>query len=135
MAVINHRSSDQPTNPHRALHATGSRRARARGQTTVATTQPDRLPDAIYERTMRQLGVSAGTLTAVLLALIARTVVDGLSFVNGLAETLTAVCLIASLRLRRTGRRLIRDANPGSPGSTRRPSDRTDAESVTLLDR
>jgi hypothetical protein len=79
----------------------------------------DHLPDAIYDREIRRLRASVGVLTATELALITRTVVDGLNFTNGLAAGLVALLLIASLRLWRTGRRLKRDANPSSTNSAR----------------
>jgi hypothetical protein len=89
-----------------------------------------RLLDAIYERAMRRLRVSAGVLIATELALIARVAIDGLGLSNTLAVALTALLLMASLCLLRMGRRLNRDANlsltdnpqgfPESLGSRRR---------------
>jgi hypothetical protein len=118
MGLTDDRCTDQLPSPRRARRATDSARRRSpRGQTKVTPTQPSRLPDALYERAMTRLRVSVGMLTAIELALIARTVLDGLTFVNALAEALTAILLIASLRLRRMGRRLNRDANPSLTGS------------------
>jgi hypothetical protein len=77
------------------------------------------LPDAIYERTIGRLRVTAAMLAAVEVALIARAVVDGLNFANGVAGAVIAVMLIASLWLWRTGRRLRRDANPSLAGGRR----------------
>ena len=55
---------------------------------------------------MAQLRVTIRVLSAALLALLARIVVDGVTIADGLAEALIVVLLIASVRLWRYGRRL-----------------------------
>jgi hypothetical protein len=72
----------------------------------------------VYSQTMRRLRVCIGLLTALLLASVARAVIDGLTpgLVLGLA--LTAALLLAALGLWRTGsRRKPHDAAP--PGAER----------------
>ncbi len=59
-----------------------------------------------YDRSMAQLRVTIRVLSAALLALLARIVVDGVTIADGLAEALIVVLLIASVGLWRYGRRL-----------------------------
>jgi hypothetical protein len=54
---------------------------------------------------MGRLRVAIGALSAVLTALIARTVTDGLTVAGALAEALIVALLIASVGLWRYGRR------------------------------
>jgi membrane protein implicated in regulation of membrane protease activity len=68
---------------------------------------------------MKRMRVSIGMLIAIEVALIAHAVADGLNFANALAGALTALLLVASVWLWRTGRRLSRDSNLPSTGSTR----------------
>jgi hypothetical protein len=63
--------------------------------------------------------MSIGMLAAIESALVARAVVDGLNFANAFVGALMALLLIASLWLRRTGRRLNPDTNPCKTRSTR----------------
>jgi hypothetical protein len=69
------------------------------------------VPQAIYERTMRRLRVAIRLLTVVLLAVVARSVSDGLSMAGGITGTAIALLLISSLGLWRQGRRMRPDVN------------------------
>jgi ABC-type proline/glycine betaine transport system permease subunit len=66
----------------------------------------DATAQAIYERTMRRLSVAIRLLTVVLLALVARSVIDGLNIADVIAGTAIALLLIASVGLWRQGCRL-----------------------------
>ena len=59
-----------------------------------------------YDRAIRQLRVCVRALSAVLVALIARSVIDGPSFAVVLTAALTAILLFASGALWLYGRRL-----------------------------
>jgi hypothetical protein len=54
---------------------------------------------AAYDRAIRQLSVCLGVLSAVLVALVARSVIDGPTLTAVLAEALIAVLLLASRAL------------------------------------
>jgi hypothetical protein len=60
-------------------------------------------PQDVYTQTMRRLRVYIALLTSILLASIARAVVDGLTPGLALALALTAVLLVAALGLWRVG--------------------------------
>jgi hypothetical protein len=64
------------------------------------------LNQADYDRAIGRLRVCARVLSAVLLALIARSVIDGASLAVVATEALIAVLLLASGALWRYGRRL-----------------------------
>lgn len=69
---------------------------------------------------MRKLRIGTWALSAVLLAVIARTIVDGLTTAAELTGALVALTLLAVLLLRRRGRGL----EPGrSAAATRRASE------------
>jgi hypothetical protein len=68
------------------------------------------MTQAIYERTMWRLRVAIRLLTVVLLALVARAVIDGLDVADVVTGTAVALLLIASVGLWRQGRRLRPDA-------------------------
>ena len=59
-----------------------------------------------YDRAIRRLRVCVRVLSAVLLALIARSVIDGVNLAIVLTEALIALLLLASAALWRHGRRL-----------------------------
>jgi len=79
---------------------------------------------SIYDQAMGRLRVAIKVLGAVLIALIARTVVDGPSVAGALAEALIVVLLVASAGLWRCGRRLEPPAGSSphalSPGGCER---------------
>jgi hypothetical protein len=64
------------------------------------------LQQPAYDRAIRQLRVCVRVLSAVLVALIARSVIDGASLAIVLSEVLIALLLLASGALWRYGRRL-----------------------------
>jgi len=64
------------------------------------------LNQAAYDRAIRRLRVCVRVLSAVLLALIARSVIDGANLAFVLTEALIALLLLASAALWRHGRRL-----------------------------
>jgi hypothetical protein len=72
--------------------------------------QPD------YDRAIRQLRVCVRVLSAVLLALIARSVIDGASLAVVVGEALIALLLLASAALWRYGRRLEPHARARTAG-------------------
>jgi hypothetical protein len=69
------------------------------------------MSQATYERTMRRLRVTIRLLTVVLLALVARSVTDGLNVAAVITGTAIALLLIAAAGLWRQGRRLRPYAN------------------------
>jgi hypothetical protein len=73
----------------------------------TSSTAPNQLA---HDRAMRQLRVCVRVLSAVLLALIARSVIDGANLAVVLSEALIALLLLASGALWRYGRRLAPDA-------------------------
>ena len=76
---------------------------------------------AAYDRAIRRLRVCVRVLSAVLLALIARSVIDGANLAVVLTEALIALLLLASAALRRYGRRLQphASATPAARGEKR----------------
>ncbi len=70
------------------------------------TYTPQALPRAVWEREMRRLQVGVRVLAAVLLALATRIIVDGLEPVSAATSGVIAVLLVATIGLRREGRRL-----------------------------
>jgi hypothetical protein len=64
----------------------------------------------IYDRSMERLRVTIRVLSALLVALLARILSDGLTIAVGLSEALIALLLLAALGLWRHGRRLGSDA-------------------------
>ncbi len=80
---------------------------RHRGRRWALLAVQSRLGSGIpYDRAIRQLRVSVRVLSAVLLALIARSVIDGATLALLLSEALIAVLLLASGALWRYGRRI-----------------------------
>jgi hypothetical protein len=80
------------------------------------------LNHAAYDRATRQLSVCLGVLSAVLTALVARSVIDGPKLTTVLAEALIAVLLLASGALWRYVRRLEAHASalgPATPAARR----------------
>jgi hypothetical protein len=75
------------------------------------------IPPAIYERTMRRLRVTIRLLTVALLALVARSAIDGLNIADVITGTAIALLLIASVGLWRQGVRLPPDADARQSGS------------------
>jgi hypothetical protein len=74
--------------------------------------------EAVYTRTLRHLRICIGLLTALLLACVAHTVTDGLTAGLATGIALTALLLVAALRLWRiASRREPQDAPP--PGTER----------------
>lgn len=59
-----------------------------------------------YATAMRRLRTSIAITSSLLLALIARTLIDGLNFACGLAGAVTSVALLTSVGLWHQGRRL-----------------------------
>jgi hypothetical protein len=60
---------------------------------------------AIWEREMRRLAAGIRLLVVVLVALLARTVISGPTFANGLAALISAALIVMSWLLARFGRR------------------------------
>ena len=60
--------------------------------------------------------MTIGVLTATLVALLARTLLDGLSLAGGLADGVIALLLLTALGLWRQGRQLA--SHPDSPHSS-----------------
>jgi hypothetical protein len=71
----------------------------------MAATDSCEFKHDVWEREMRRLGVSTRVLAAVLLALIARILVSGLTLAGGVAAMVCAALTLASLLLTRYGRR------------------------------
>ncbi len=70
--------------------------------------RPSRSRDAqhaVWEREMRRLGLSTRLLAVVLLAVLARIAIGGLTAVNGVAAGVSGSLTLASLLLTRYGRR------------------------------
>ena len=89
---------------------------RHRGRRWALLTAPNRLASGIpYERAIRQLRVYVRVLSAVLLALVVRSVVDGTTLAVLLSEALIALLLLASGVLWRYGRRIEPHARPRTP--------------------
>jgi hypothetical protein len=61
---------------------------------------------------MRQVVLTIRVLGSLLLALLARTAIDGPSAAAGIAEAVTALLLLASVGLWRKGKRLSLDSGP-----------------------
>jgi hypothetical protein len=74
------------------------------------------LDQRTYNRAKRQLRVCVRVLSALLLALIARSVIDGASLAVVLSEVLIALLLFVSGALWRYGRRLERDSRARAAG-------------------
>jgi hypothetical protein len=74
----------------------------------------------IYERTMCRLRVAIRLLAVVLLALVARGLIDGLTAADVISGTVIALLLIASVGLWRQGRRIRPDAGPRQAVTTPR---------------
>ena len=66
----------------------------------------DELRQALWEREMRRQRVSIRVLGAVLVALVVRGIVDGVSTAVGLTGLVVAGLLVVSLILRQQGRRI-----------------------------
>jgi hypothetical protein len=75
------------------------------------------MTQAIYGRTMSRLRVAIRLLTVVLLALVARSVIDGFHVADVITGTAIALLLIASVGLWRQGRRLRPYADARQGGS------------------
>jgi hypothetical protein len=75
------------------------------------------MSQATYERTMWRLRVTIRLLTVVLLALVARSVTDGLNVAAVITGTAIALLLIAAVGLWRQGRRLRPYADARQSGS------------------
>jgi hypothetical protein len=71
---------------------------------------------AIYERTMRHLRVAVRVLSSLLLALIARMVMDGPTVAGGIGEVAMLLLLLASVAL---WRHIRRQSPGGEPLRTR----------------
>ena len=80
---------------------------------------------AVVDRAMRRLRVCIRALSAVMLALIARVVIDGMSRAVAITGALIALLLLVSGKLWQYGRRLEQQAgtsgtgNPGGRGEER----------------
>lgn len=77
-----------------------------RGVSTPAPYERSALGCAMHTRAMRRLGSCIRTLVAILLALSARAVLDGLSIALGITTALLLLLLLASISLWRAGKRL-----------------------------
>jgi hypothetical protein len=66
----------------------------------------NQLERAVWERVMRRLRVGSGLLAAVLLALVARMIISGVTLTLGVSATIIVVLLAASLMMTAHGRRL-----------------------------
>lgn len=72
-----------------------------------------------YARAMRQLRVYIRLLSAILVAAVARAVIDGLTVGPALALTLTGVLLVAALWLRRLGSQAQTNVDAASAAAAR----------------
>jgi hypothetical protein len=114
---MNPRAIDTAAADNRRRHHTSDGNRRSPRTTPSPPQRPGHSatgPEDVYAQTMRRLRVYIALLTSILLASIARAVVDGLTPGLALALALTAVLLVAALALWRIG-------SHRHPGDTARP--------------